>query len=214
MMTNVLTIAKIQPRAMKATQMAKITPRIVPIFRPTSPVCARIPGLVCRARTGEQRLQWRGDRRRAGSARVGQDGRRPAPRAAAAGARRAGLGRVHETSECAGRAGHPARPRQWPAYRALVRVAVDAVATVPAVLLTVGTPAELAGWPISTWLLLDCADSERRRRLSGAGRQASADDAVRDASQYRALHLPAINTTGRVPLEVAADVRGHVRAQH
>jgi hypothetical protein len=105
-------------------------------------------------------------------------------------------------------------PGTWPAYRALVRVAVDAVATVPAVLLTVGTPAELAGWPISTWLLLDCADSERRRRLSGAGRQASADDAVRDASQYRALHLPAINTTGRVPLEVAADVRGHVRAQH
>jgi hypothetical protein len=99
----------------------------------------------------------------------------------------------------------------WPAYRALVRVAVDAVVTVPAVILGVCTPAELAGWPISAWLLLDCADSERRRRLTRAGRQVSADDAVRDASEYRALLLPVINTTGRAPLEIATDVAAYVR---
>src|SRR5215467_10225559 len=52
--------------------------------------------------------------------------------------------------------------RTWPTYRALVRVAVDAIAGVPAVLLSVCTPAELAGWPIGAWLLLDCADHERR----------------------------------------------------
>jgi energy-coupling factor transporter ATP-binding protein EcfA2 len=103
-------------------------------------------------------------------------------------------------------------PATWPAYRALVRVAVNAVATVPAVLLTVCTPAELAEWPISAWLLLDCADSERRRRLTQAGRQASEDNAVRDASQYRALHLPVINTTGRAPPQVAANVAAYVRS--
>ena len=42
-MKNVLSIAKIQPMAMKASQMARIAPRIVHIIRPIYPVCARRP---------------------------------------------------------------------------------------------------------------------------------------------------------------------------
>jgi hypothetical protein len=40
MMTNVLSIERIQPTAIKASQMARITPRIVHIIRPMYPVCA------------------------------------------------------------------------------------------------------------------------------------------------------------------------------
>ena len=42
-MRKVLSIAKIQPMAMKASQMARIAPRIVHIIRPIYPVCARRP---------------------------------------------------------------------------------------------------------------------------------------------------------------------------
>jgi hypothetical protein len=70
------------------------------------------------------------------------------------------------------------------------------------------TPGELAGWPPGGWLLLDCADQERRRRLAGS---ASADDAVDDAAAYRALGLPAIDTTNRIPQQVAEDIAWFVR---
>ena len=43
MMKNVLSIAKIQPIAMKASQMARIAPRIVPMIRLMYPVCTRLP---------------------------------------------------------------------------------------------------------------------------------------------------------------------------
>ncbi len=43
MMRNVLSVAKIPPAAVKASQMARITPRIVPMIRPMYPVCARRP---------------------------------------------------------------------------------------------------------------------------------------------------------------------------
>jgi len=110
-------------------------------------------------------------------------------------------------------AGHDIKhdTRTWPTYRALVRVAVDAIAGVPAVLLSVCTPAELAGWPIGAWLLLDCADHERRRRLHGLGGRASADDAITDAAAYRELGLPVIDTTGRAPEAVAMDIARFVR---
>ena len=41
MMTNVLSVAKIPPATMTTSQMARIAPRIVPMTRPMSPVCAR-----------------------------------------------------------------------------------------------------------------------------------------------------------------------------
>ncbi len=37
MMTNVLSVAKIPPAAVKASHMARIAPRIVPMIRPMSP---------------------------------------------------------------------------------------------------------------------------------------------------------------------------------
>jgi len=40
---NVLSVAKIPPMAVTASQMARITPRIVHIIRPMYPVCARRP---------------------------------------------------------------------------------------------------------------------------------------------------------------------------
>ena len=40
---NVLSVAKIPPMAVNASQMARITPRTVHIIRPMHPVCARRP---------------------------------------------------------------------------------------------------------------------------------------------------------------------------
>ena len=41
MMTNILSVAKIPPATVTTSQMARIAPRIVPMTRPMSPVCAR-----------------------------------------------------------------------------------------------------------------------------------------------------------------------------
>jgi hypothetical protein len=38
-----LNVAKIPPAAVTASQMARIAPRIVPIFRPMDPVCPLVP---------------------------------------------------------------------------------------------------------------------------------------------------------------------------
>jgi hypothetical protein len=43
MMRNVLSVAKIPPAAVKASQMARIAPRIIPMIRPMYSVCARRP---------------------------------------------------------------------------------------------------------------------------------------------------------------------------
>src|SRR5258706_109432 len=59
MTKNVLSIAKIQPIAMKPTQMARIAPRIVHIIRPMDPVCARSPGPAVMLTKGPRRLWWR-----------------------------------------------------------------------------------------------------------------------------------------------------------
>ena len=95
-------------------------------------------------------------------------------------------------------------PDTWPAYRQLVRAVLDTVARWPVVLLGVGTPAELPGWPIAAWVLLDCTDEERRRRMNQAGRLNDLREAIDDARQYRTLGLPVIDTTARTPTEVAA----------
>jgi hypothetical protein len=43
MMRNTLNVAKIPPAAVTASQMARIAPRIVPIFRPMDLVCPLVP---------------------------------------------------------------------------------------------------------------------------------------------------------------------------
>lgn len=94
-------------------------------------------------------------------------------------------------------------PETWPAYRQLVRTVVSAVAYLPVVLFTVCMPDELPGWPIGAWLLLDCSDRERRRRLTQQARPEWPEDALRDAQQYRTLGLRAIDTTNCAPEDAA-----------
>lgn len=105
----------------------------------------------------------------------------------------------------------PQNPETWPAYRDLVRTVISAVAHLPLVLLGVCTPDELAGWPIDTWVLLDCTDEERARRLgeTDARRQA---EGIHDGRAYRQLGLPVIDTTGRQPATVASELATLIQA--
>ena len=103
-------------------------------------------------------------------------------------------------------------PALWPAYRRLVRDAVEAAGAARVVLLGVCTPDELPGWPIDAWVLLDCSDEERRRRL--AAREQDEDDvasAMQDAAAYRALGMRALDTTDLSTTECAAAVAALVR---
>lgn len=92
----------------------------------------------------------------------------------------------------------------WPAYRQLVRAVMDAVAHLPVVLLGGCTPDQLRDWPIETWVVLDCRDQERRRRLGHHAEPGLVREAITDAGEYRSLGLPVIDTTGRSPAEVAS----------
>jgi adenylate kinase len=103
-----------------------------------------------------------------------------------------------------------ANPETWPAYRELVQKVAASVATVPVVLFGVATPDELDGLQVRAWVLLDCSDEERRRRLHADGRDRDADAAISDAQHYRSLGLPVIDTTGRTPALIAADLAGFV----
>jgi hypothetical protein len=94
-------------------------------------------------------------------------------------------------------------PSTWPTYRRLVRAVVEAVTPAPLVLLGVSTPDELEGWPVDEWILLDCNDTERRRRLGPRMDPNEMQEALADARRYRALGLRTIDTTGRTPHEVA-----------
>jgi hypothetical protein len=102
-------------------------------------------------------------------------------------------------------------PDTWPAYRQLVRIAVEAMAHLPVVLLGGCTPDELRGWPIDDWVVLDCSDQERRRRLGPQADPGRLLEAVRDAEQDRSLALPVMDTTGRTPADVAAGLARFVR---
>jgi hypothetical protein len=97
-------------------------------------------------------------------------------------------------------------PVTWPAYRQLVRAVVAVLAHLPVVLLGVCTPAELRDWPIDAWVLLDCADQEGQRRLGQHAQPDRVREAVRDGREYWSLGLPLIDTTGRLPAAVAADL--------
>jgi chloramphenicol 3-O-phosphotransferase len=101
-------------------------------------------------------------------------------------------------------------PETWPGYRELVRTALETMAGQRVVLLGVAAPDDLEGWPISSWLVLDCTDQEQRRRLTQAGRAADASEAVADAADYRSLGLPAIDTTALTPGEVASELARHL----
>ena len=106
----------------------------------------------------------------------------------------------------------PGSPATWPAYRELVHAVIGVMAHLPVVLLGVCTPDELKDWPIGTWVLLDCADQERRRRLARhAGPQRLAD-AIGDGREYRQLGLPVIDTTGRTPMAVAAELARFIQS--
>jgi broad-specificity NMP kinase len=97
-------------------------------------------------------------------------------------------------------------PETWPAYRQLVRSVLDSLPNQRVVLIGVGTPDELVGWPIGAWLVLDCSDRERCRRLTQAGRSADAPHAIADAAEYRSLGLPVLDTSAEAPLDVATEV--------
>ena len=94
----------------------------------------------------------------------------------------------------------------WSSYRDLVHAVVDTIHPAPLVVLGVCTPDELAEWPIDAWLVLDCTDEERRRRLTSLGYTTDVDDALADAAQYRALGLRLIDTTNRAPQYVADEL--------
>ena len=96
----------------------------------------------------------------------------------------------------------------WAPYTELVRSVVAGLDPVPTLLTTVCTPAELdplqGGWPEGEWLLLDCDDEERVRRLRFRGEpEAGVIAAVADAAEYRALGLSHVDTRDRSVAEVA-----------
>lgn len=100
---------------------------------------------------------------------------------------------------------------KWPSYARLVRAVVDAVSPVGVVLLGVCTPSELSDWPSGRWLLLDCSDDERRRRLADRYDPHETADALGDAAAYRALGLPTLDTTSLDPTEVARALAARLR---
>jgi energy-coupling factor transporter ATP-binding protein EcfA2 len=97
-------------------------------------------------------------------------------------------------------------PGTWPAYRELVHAVIGSIAHLPAVLLGACTPDELTDWPIDAWVLLDCTDQERRRRLGRHADPQRLADAIGDGREYRQLGLPVIDTTSRTPKAVAAEL--------
>jgi broad-specificity NMP kinase len=94
-------------------------------------------------------------------------------------------------------------PSTWDAYTLLVRTVVEQILPVRVALLGVCTPDELRGWPITEWLLLDCSDEERRRRLAPRKDPAETEEALEDAGLYRSFGLAVVDSTGRTPTQVA-----------
>jgi hypothetical protein len=104
-------------------------------------------------------------------------------------------------------------PGTWPAYRQLVRTVLGSVRRLPVVMLGVCTPAELSGWPIDAWAVLDCADQERLERLADRSGPEYAAEAVAYAREYRSLGLPIIDTTGLTPHRAATELANFVQLQ-
>lgn len=105
----------------------------------------------------------------------------------------------------------PRTPEAWPRYSELMRMVVEAVGADRVLLFGVQTPDEMVGWPEAAWLLLDCDDAERQRRLTKRGESVEGiSDALVDAAAYRALGLVTIDTSRLTPEEVAERVAGWV----
>ena len=95
-------------------------------------------------------------------------------------------------------------PETWPSYTKLVRAIVDSIRPRPIIVLGGCSPSELRDWPIDAWVLLDCADAERERRLGAHRARDEVTDAVSDGRHYRGLGLRVIDTTDRSSAQVAA----------
>ena len=102
-------------------------------------------------------------------------------------------------------------PDTWSSYQALIRAAVVSAGAARAVVFGVCTPDELASWPIEQWILLDCTDIERTRRL--ASRPHDLGPAIEDAAAYRQLGLATIDTTDMAPDDIAAALVAAVRSR-
>ncbi len=104
-----------------------------------------------------------------------------------------------------------ATPATWRTYGLLVRAVVDQIVPTNLVLLGVCTPDELSDWPTGKWLLLDCSDDERRARLAPREDTAQIKDALEDAANYRGLGLPALDSTGLTPRQVAGELANRIK---
>jgi len=108
----------------------------------------------------------------------------------------------------------PDNPETWPAYRELMHAVIGVMAHLPVVLLGACTPDELKGWPIGTWVLLDCSEQEQRRRLGRHTDPQRLADAIHDGREYRQLSLPVLDTTGRTPMAVAAEMARFIQSHY
>lgn len=106
----------------------------------------------------------------------------------------------------------PGNPETWPAYRELVHAVIGSIAHLPVVLLGVCTPDELKDWPVDAWVLLDCTEQERRQRLGRHADPQRLADGITDGREYRQLGLPVIDTTGRTPAAVAAELARFIQS--
>ena len=96
-------------------------------------------------------------------------------------------------------------PGLWASLRELVRAVVVSMGSVPTVLLGICTPDGLADWPAARWILLECVDQERRRRLADRAAR-EIEDAIADAAEYRRLGLPTLDTSVRLVEEIVNDL--------
>jgi energy-coupling factor transporter ATP-binding protein EcfA2 len=106
----------------------------------------------------------------------------------------------------------PDSPATWPAYRELVHAVIGVTAHLPVVPPGACTPDEIQDRPIDTWGLLDGSEPERRRRLGHHTDPQRPADAMHDGREYRQLSLPVIDTTGRTPIAVAAELAKFIQS--
>lgn len=92
----------------------------------------------------------------------------------------------------------------WDGYSELVRTLVENIGPERVVLLGVRTPEEMAGWPPASWIVLDCSDAERIRRLRARGEsETGIKEALEDAAEYRRLGLFVLDNTLLDPAKTA-----------
>lgn len=101
----------------------------------------------------------------------------------------------------------------WPAYNRLWSrlIAIPRRSDVPVVFLTPCFPDEFEPPEPARWLLLDCSDDERRRRLCGRGWDPDRiADALDDARRAREVINEVVSTDGE-PVAVADRVADRIR---